>query len=387
MKTVLLTGGRAPVALEIARLLQKAGYRVLMAESLSRHLSSHSWAVAKHFAVPWPSTQPNEFVQALAHIVETEKVDPILPTCEEIYFIAERIQLLPNSCRVLVPEWSLLHSLHSKWDFVQLAQRHGLSVPDTQLLQSRDDVDQAFHSGNELVFKPVYSRFASLTVVRPKELADLEKVQPTPSFPWVAQSFVSGKQWSTYSLAHNGSLLAHANYPMNFTTGIGPTFAYESKEHPAAIAWVSQLVKAEGFSGQIAFDFIEQENGQVVAIECNPRSTSGLHLFRDRVDLAHALVSPDTYTGDLIVPSPNCRAQHAFPLLLWALGYVRSWKELKRWARMFFCGRDVLLSWRDPMPLLLLGYNLLPLFARGREHKIDLDRAATIDIEWNGSTI
>jgi hypothetical protein len=260
-----------------------------------------------------------------------------------------------------------------------------LPVPKTELLISRQKLESVFSSGRKLVYKPVYSRFASQAIVGPTNIEDLSNVQPTSEMPWVAQEHVAGKQISTYSLAYRGRLLAHVTYPMNFTTGIGPTFAYESMEQPAALSWVSKLVESEAFTGQIAFDFIERPDGSVVAIECNPRSTSGLHLFRGRTDLAHALVHPEQHNGPMLVPNSHRPAHHALPLFLWALGFVRSWKELKRWARTFFWGRDVTFDARDPMPILLLGLGISSLFARGREYGVNIDQATTIDIEWNGA--
>jgi hypothetical protein len=366
-------------------MLHKAGYRVVMAESLRWHLSSQSRSVARNYFVPWPSTHPDEYVESLAKIVDTENVDLVIPTCEEIYFIAERRSRLPGRCKLLAPDWTLLHSLHSKWEFIHLAGKHHLAVPETLLLQERAAVIDAWKSGRFSVFKPVYSRFASQAVVRPKSFEQLDVVQPTTDFPWVAQQFISGHQLSTYSLAYQGKLLVHAAYPMNFTTGIGPTFAYESIGNPAALEWVTKLVEAENFSGQIAFDFIEREDGSVVSIECNPRLTSGLHLFRDRIDVARAMVHPAEHVGATLLPNSRRPAQHALPLFLWALGYVRSWQELKRWARTFFWGRDVLLSWRDPLPLMLLGFNLWPVFRRARRHSVNIDQATTMDIEWNGA--
>ena len=58
-----------------------------------------------------------------------------------------------------------LRRLHSKWLFVQAARGHGLAVPPTVLLTSPDDAGRALASGRDLVLKPVYSRFASRTIV------------------------------------------------------------------------------------------------------------------------------------------------------------------------------------------------------------------------------
>ena len=382
-KTILITSGRAPAALELARIFHRAGHRVIMAESLRRHLSISSQAVAKNYHVVWPTEKPEQYVAEIGSIIETEDVDILLPTCEEIYFLSQRRDQLPERCTWLVPEWEQLHSLHSKWEFVNVVRQWNLSAPETRLLTDRSELETCFEEGQLQVFKPVYSRFANDVVVQPENLDALSDVTPSIETPWVAQQFIEGQQFSTFSLACDGELLAHVTYPMNFTTGNGPTYAFEAIQQPDILDWVRNFIDAENFTGQIAFDFIQQTDGTVVAIECNPRATSGLHLFRGRLDLADAYVEPEKFTGDFLVPDGR-PAYHGLPLALLGLLLVRSWKELKRWTSMLFYGRDMLLSWSDLMPLLMLSINLYPIFKRAREHSVGLGQASTMDIEWNG---
>ena len=387
-KTILITSGRAPVALELARMFHRAGHRVIVAETLKRHLSSHSRCVSKNVRVSWPTKDPEKYQSEIAAIIEQEAVDLLLPTCEEICYLSANNPSLKDPRYRWVPDWKQLHALHSKWEFVQLARRLNLAVPKTRLVSNREELEQAYAEGAWGVFKPVYSRFASRALINPASLDELAEVTPTATAPWVAQQFLAGEQLSTFSLAWEGKLLAHVTYPMNFTTGIGPAYGYESVNQPAVRQWVAEFVAAENFSGQIAFDFIVQEAGAVAAIECNPRATSGLHLFRSRTDLVDAYLWPaETHqrlegAGECL--QPNSRpAHHALPLLLWSLGYVRSWTRLKQFVRMLFRGRDVLLSWQDPWPILMVGFSLYPFFKRARQHSVSFDQATTMDIEWN----
>ena len=364
-------------------MFHRAGHRVVMAECLPTHLSRHSRSVSKNYLVPWPTKNPNEYQDEIASIIEAENVDLLVPTCEEIYFHSQFRDLLPDDCCWLISEWTQLHALHSKWEFVNLASQHELAVPKTMLLTSRRDLEDALEQEIWQVFKPVYSRFASEAIVCPQSNDELDEVYPGEDSPWVAQQFIKGQQVSTFGLAREGKLLAHATYPMNFTTGIGPTYAYEAMQHSGVLKWVQDFIWDLNFSGQIAFDFIIEEDGSVVAIECNPRATSGLHLFRNRTDLVHAYLHGETPTGELLAPDSR-PAHHGLPLLLWGLGFVRSWSELKRWAAMLFRGRDVLFCWRDPLPICMLAWNLYPIFKRKREYGVTIDQACTMDIEWNG---
>jgi short-subunit dehydrogenase involved in D-alanine esterification of teichoic acids len=61
MTNILLTGGRAPVTLDLARAFHRAGHTVFMAESLRGHLSQPSNAVKAHFVVPAPRQELRRF--------------------------------------------------------------------------------------------------------------------------------------------------------------------------------------------------------------------------------------------------------------------------------------------------------------------------------------
>ena len=92
---------------------------------------------------------------------------------------------------LFAPEFETLLCLHNKWLFNQKAADLGLPVPATEVLSSRDDLTRVYSEGNagDTVFKPVYSRFATQTVVRPKSLESLRKIEPTPQRPWLCRSF------------------------------------------------------------------------------------------------------------------------------------------------------------------------------------------------------
>ena len=61
---------------------------------------------------------------------------------------------------------------------------------------------------------------------------------------------------------------------------MGATTVFQCEQVKSIETWVSAFVKKLNFSGQIAFDFIQTKDGEVYPIECNPRLTSGIHLFR-----------------------------------------------------------------------------------------------------------
>lgn len=381
MANVLITGGRAPAALELARAFHEAGHRVIAAESLRPYLTAYSRVVAKSYKVPSPRRETEGFLSALARIIEAESIDLLVPTCEELYYVARGHGRLPSSCRIFTDSLETLRELHDKFAFIERSRSLGLAVPETRLLTSRADLEAAFAAAGLWVFKPVYSRFSTQAILRPERLEQLADVHPTPEVPWVAQRFVDGRQVCSYSIAHEGVLRAHAAYPTEFTAGQGATIAFRAIAHDGVRAWVSRFVAETSFTGQIAFDFIEARDGTVHAIECNPRATSGVHLLTDGARLADALLEP---SGGVYEAPGEARTMTGMAMVVYGLPKATSWSALSRWLRVFRESRDVIYRAGDVIPSLLQLVPYVGLVLRGLVSGRSALEMSTADIEWNG---
>ena len=170
MSTVLLTCGRGTFSLTLARAFHAAGHRVLVADAWPRSLCRYSAAVARYFYVPSPAKSTTAWAEAIQEIVKQQRVDLIVPIYEEVLHLAKALADLAEPLPLFAADFQTLIALHDKWRFNQTARALGLSVPDSVLLTSREDVEREFaRGGRNRVFKPVYSRFAAQTVVRPAE--------------------------------------------------------------------------------------------------------------------------------------------------------------------------------------------------------------------------
>ena len=381
MKTVLLTGGRAPATLELARLFHAAGHRVVIAESMRWPLCRTSRAVSRMVRVPPPRQQPAAFLKALLDLVRQEQVDLIVPTCEETFYVAQgREQLLAESA-VFVAPLDTLQTYHSKWAFIQRARQHGLAVPHTRLLRTFDDVLAVLEQGAEIVFKPEYSRFGLETILRPRGRRDVESLRMDEKRRWVVQDYVEGQQVCTYSIVHEGRITAHSAYHTTVTAGQGAGVVMQPVTHTASYAWVKRFVESERCTGQLAFDFIEQEEGTVMALECNPRATSGVHLFHDQPQLAEAFMNP---VGDQCYPVSTKATMLALPAIFYGLRQIGSLQMFKQWIRMILTSRDAVFSLCDSAPWFMQSIAVIELLASKLKYNISILEATTWDIEWNG---
>ena len=382
MATILLTGGRAPAALELARLFARAGHRVVVAESLAWPLTRTSRAVARHYRVAPPRQSPRVFVSALLDIVRRECVDLIVPTCEEVFHLSRWRHLLADQVTVFVAPFDQLRRLHSKHDFMLAVSGAGLPAPETvRVTDLADAVAHVARAPGELVLKPEYSRFATETVLRPQAASDLRGLDISAVRPWVAQRFVPGDPVCTYAVAHRGRVTAHAAYGVSFTAGPASAIHFVPCDDARVESWVRQFVAAESFKGQVAFDLVVTTDGAVMPIECNPRATSGVHLFGDQPALADTFLDPE---ASVLRPRPLAPRMLGVPMLIYGLRQALGSRQTGKFVRALWACRDVVFRWDDPMPTLLQPAAILELVALARRHGRGLLAASTADIEYNG---
>jgi glutathione synthase/RimK-type ligase-like ATP-grasp enzyme len=381
---VLITGGRAPVALDLARQFARGGARVIVADSAPCYLARSSRAVARAYRVPAPRMQPDAFAAALAEIVDRERIDLLVPTCEEVFYVAHFADRLRSRADVFCSPIDVLRGLHDKWRFNLFAASLGVGVPESWLLQSRDDVATLPAGASELVLKPVFSRFAAHTLVRPAA-GVLAALDVRPERPWIAQRFVAGSEVCTYSVARDGRLTAHVAYRPLWRAGtVGSSFYFAPAHSVAIEEAVARIVAAVRYTGQIAFDFIEAPGGKLAVLECNPRATSGVHLFGPNDGL------PAAFNGAHGAPArparPRARMLAPAMAMLGPRQAMRG-RNFGRYARDFFAARDAIWSRADPLPALYLYVGLGAFVIEGMRRGVNPVVASTYDIEWDGERI
>ena len=383
---ILLTSGRAPVTLELARLFHQAGYQVFIAESLEKHLCLYSKAVSKSFLVPSPRQNCSDYIQALISIIQQYQIHWLIPTCEEIYYISHGLEKLKQHCQVFCEPLHKLQLLHNKWTFIQQAKQLNFPVPQTWLATSQKELEFILNQPEipkKTVLKPVYSRFASQVIFYNLK-QKLPQLQINPENPWVVQEWIGGQQFCSYSLAHQGKITAHATYQASFTVHQGSCIYFQPIEQLEILNWVKNFVEQQQLTGQIGFDFIINPEGQVYPLECNPRATSGIHLFQLNDHLEQAFFNPSL---PILTPQAETKAMLALPMLIYGLPNALLTGQLKDWFQRFLSTRDVVFDWSDPAPFLGQISMINDFFKISRTHQINLIQASTQDIEWNGELL
>lgn len=342
---ILLTGTRAPATLDLARRLWREGVRVIGADSMRYPLGRFSEAFAAHYRVPSPRFQRRDYADALARIVEAEKIDLLWPTCEEIFHISALHEEISSRVRLFCDPLAVLEPLHHKLKFARIAGAH---APDSWLPADAP-------GDRKLIWKPCYSRFAVRTQVKP----------PSSSAGWMAQEFIGGKEFSSWAFCVEGEIRTATFYECPARAGRGAGCAFEPLWDEAAASFVAELARSLRFTGSLAFDFIRSPAGHFRVIECNPRLTSGIHVLDASVRLTDLLEKPGT------IPPPMHSAQLLVPTLLSA--------PFAAWS-----SPDVIAAPDDRRPARTQVIGIAELAGTALRQLISLPAASTRDIEYNG---
>jgi hypothetical protein len=371
--TVLLTLGRLPKALDLCRSFARAGWRVVVAEPFARHLCAASRAVARSIQVPVPAAGKRAYLDALAGVARAEGAELVVPVSEETMHVAFLRPLLPGA-RVLTMDPELVLALHHKGRFATLTEQAGVPVPATHPLGSAEAAELA--ATGRVVVKPVHSCSGRGVRVLPEGAA----LPPAdPAVPAVVQRFVPGEEFSSCTLAHAGRVQGTVVYRGSQFAGT-VAVAFERVTHPAIEDWITRCVAALGWSGFISFDLRVDPEGRVFGIECNPRTTSGLHFFHPD-DLAPAILKPEAAAP--LRFRPETRLQQFWSCLTETqLSLFRRGGSFGRNLRSLVTTHDVSWSARDPLPLLTMPYTSWPILRMAAARRVPFGEVATLDVGW-----
>ncbi|MDR3617121.1 MAG: ATP-grasp domain-containing protein [Candidatus Obscuribacterales bacterium] len=383
MERILITGGRAPVSLELVRQFSTAGKKVFVADSAPCFLASGSKLIEKSFQLPRPRQSPREFADALEKIIIDERIDMVIPTCEEVFYLSRFAARLRKITDLFCLDLGQLRPLHNKWTFSVIAKGLGVEVPQTWLIRTLDDLQSISVPPEELVFKPVYSRFAVHTLIKPKS-NQLGKINPTEENPWVAQKFIEGNEFCSYAVACNGKLTAHALYEPLWRAGRSSSYYFAATERKSIELFTSNFVKETNYTGQVAFDFIEDKDGKIYVLECNPRATSGMHLFLPQDNLTKAFAP-----GCENVIHPSAAEPRMLSTIMAILGPAQALQtgRYKQYLKDFARAKDAVWNSKDPYPSLYGLVGLSAFLCLAVKEGLNPMAASTFDIEWDGEEI
>jgi len=371
-RTVLLTLGRLPKALDLARSFAARGWRVVIAEPFPRHLAGASRVVSRSCVVTAPATDRRRYLDDLRRIIDEERVGLVVPVSEEAMHVAFLRDSLPAATTLFAMPPQVLLELHDKQRFVARCAALGLAAPETFALG--DAAALGLAASGPFVVKPVYSCSGRGVSFHARGEAVPEQAARGRA---IVQRFVAGSVFSSFTVAARGRARITVVYRGAVMSGT-VAVCFERVQQPAIEHWVETFVARTDFSGFVSFDFVVDALGAAHAIECNPRATSGIH-FVHPDDLAGAVADPE---GSEPVRFRDQRTmQQLFPCLTETQRSMFG-PKFRGNLHHLLSARDV--TWRldDPLPLLTMPFTSWPIIAMSIRQRCTFGEVATLDVGW-----
>ncbi|MBL9129841.1 MAG: hypothetical protein JNG86_01485 [Verrucomicrobiaceae bacterium] len=324
------------------------------------------------------------FAASARDLLARLRPDVVICTFEEMFFWARAAEDDPDIFAPYFranPPFKILKNLHRKDALRHLvassARAAGVCIPETRRFGRLGE--------GRWVCKPAFSRWAAKTKL---DLSAREAGHWMSKPGWLAQRQVTGREFCTWAFFVNGAEVCSAAYEPAFRMGIGSGIGLAGIPPPERAAeFARKLATRLRYSGQLAFDWIENESGCHL-LECNPRSTSGT-LFFDDQSLKTGQAVSNAIEGlpfQKVSGKIEAVAFKGAMLLNNMLSMLRpvagaACRSFLRRAREAVHTEDDL-GPVSPWVLLLSGIEVLALSLK---HRCSPVRASTIDAEWNGS--
>ena len=365
--TVMLSGGKMTKALQLARLFHLDGYRVVLCETHKYRFSGHRFSSAVDAFYTLPAATNDSYAERLAEIATKENADFYVPVCSPTSSIFDSLarSVMPEHCKVIHPDPSILKELDDKFAFAQLCEKNNLRTPKSYRITDPRDVlqfDFAKHQRPFILKSIRYDavRRLDLTLLpceTPAKTASfVEKLPISRENPWVLQEFIQGEEYCTHSTIREGTVCLHCcceSSPFQVN--------YQHVGQPEITDWISKLAAVTGVTGQLSFDFIRaSDDGEFYAIECNPRTHSAITTFHDHAGVANAYLGSDI-DGPPIEPLASSKPTHWTFHELWRLvNHLGSPNRLLTSLKGLLRGKDAIFDWRDPLPFLFVHHLQIP---------------------------
>ena len=367
-KTILLSGGKMTKALQLARSFHAAGHRVVLLESHKYRLTAHRFSRAVDRFLTIPAAGTPGYVDALIDVIVREGVDVYVPVCSPAASLYDSAAMprLERYCEVIHVGPDRIADLDDKFAFAQRAAALGLRAPKSFIINDPADV-LAFDFSAEkrpyilksIAYDPVRRlNLTQLPLATRAETAEFVQTLPiSEKNPWVMQEFISGTEYCTHGTLRSGELRVHCccrSSPVQVN--------YRNDDKPQIEAWVRRFGEALEFTGQASIDFIEaDDDGEIYAIECNPRTHSAITMFYDHPEVAHAYLG-GALSQTPITPLPTSRPTYWLYHELWRIvRSLGSWTRVRDRLQTIVEGKEAVVDWRDPLPFLMLYHWHIPL--------------------------
>jgi len=282
---VFVTGGKMSKASWVLRMLGKAGHAVWIGEVATYRFNHTQFSkYCKGYKVlPRPEKEFDAWLSELRKLIKELKIDLLVPCTspvESTYYA--KLEKENLGCKILFIQGDTCDLLDDKFRFSDFCAKNKLAIPETHHISKVSQVKPIVQANPETTYiiKPInYDSILrkDLRPINAKTLPSLNEYLNTrriaPDFPFVLQEMLDpSKEFGCAAIAWDGQLLAFSFFPSDPSCLVYET---ETDGYDDVLEFCTGLSKKLNLTGMFTVDFMRNNEGKLLAIECNPRIHSG----------------------------------------------------------------------------------------------------------------
>ncbi len=335
--TVLVTDADRGSALAIIRSLGRQGWRVIAADSDPRSLGFRSRYAQDRLLYPAPTVAPQAFVDTLYDAVREKEIDLVLPVTDEVlHLLAHARARFEEVCQLALADAAALELVTDKSKTLELAERLGVPIPSTRVVQTFEEAREAARSLRcPVVLKPALSSYylpergviESCSVCYAKDLKDLsERMHRFEGrYKVLLQEYCPGIGHGVEMLAYRGQPVAafqHKRLAEIPISGGASAWRESVPLDPTLYTYASRLVDALEWTGLIMVEF--KVGKDVRLMEINGRVWGSLPLaVLSGMDFPGRLA--ELYFGEPPVPNATPASEYKVGVRAFNLDLILLW--------------------------------------------------------------
>merc|ERR1711972_318716 len=371
---ILVTGGKMSKASAVARACGRDGHKVFTAEIMPYKFCHTRFCtyVSKHYVLPRPTVQPEEWEAAIQKIVKEQSIDLIIPCTApvESSAYAHLRERLPPHVRVFAFDGETSDELDNKYTFNQVLVKAGLRCPETANMECTEDAVEFFRrraesgvdDGKRYIVKPaVYDPKARTEILflpiadTVKQMEYLKSRNASKQVPYVIQEVLENPEYGSFAIFNKGELTG-----FEFFLSAASCLVYRQahgKHYDQALELNRGLGKAMNLTGQLTLDLMHTSAGDLVPIECNPRIHSAVCTLEGHKNIGAMYADPDHKPqgdADVVTSKQETLRYWVMDQLFLMAGFWNPKNCFKLSLSEMAKGTDAILAGDDPLPFLAM---------------------------------
>lgn len=276
-------------SLHVVRSLGRSGINTIAVSEQERPPSFSSRYCGEQLAVPDPSYDLRGYRNALLDLARRQDVGTIVPVREpDIHVLSKHRSAFDDHIETLWPTFEQLRAVHDRRRLFGCADRAGVSVPDTTLLDEVDDwARERIVKGRYALLTADYVDWLSegrcesppkTVFLEPGVEPAIDDIVEAMGHVPVAQEYVAGDEFCLRALYRDGEVVATSQKRLirGYKYARGPSIFHEAVDIPALEAAGLALLDELDWHGLASVGFIRDDSGAFRLLEVNPRIPSSI---------------------------------------------------------------------------------------------------------------